>query len=355
MSLQAFATDNERWSAVQRRLRQADGAFVYAVATTGVFCRPSCPSRHALRKNVSFFDSPARAEGAGFRACRRCRPGDPDPRGAAATRIVKACRLLEAGEITRTADLARAVDLSPFHFHREFKRHVGVTPQAYRRRVIAERAKSAIARAPSVTAAIYEGGYASSSRFYEATAGELGMRPTRVRAGAEGEQVRYVTRRCSLGAVLVAWTLAGVCNVGFGDNERKVVHALHERFPRATLAREEIPSWVDAIVDAVERPRTLQVPLDIAGTAFQERVWRELRRIPPGETRTYGQVAAAIGAKGAHRAVAAACASNSVAVVVPCHRVIREGGGLAGYRWGAKRKEALLRKERESQKEKDSP
>ncbi len=342
----AFASDGARWEAVRARARGADGAFVYGVETTGVFCRPSCPSRAALRKNVRFFDAPAAAARAGFRACKRCAPTHDDPRDVAAARIVKACRLLEGGEVARTADVAAAVGMSTFHFQRAFKRQVGVTPQAYRRRVVAERAKSGITGASSVTAALYDAGYASSSRFYDAAARELGMAPLRARAGAHGERVSYVVRRCALGAILVAWTARGVCDVRFGDHAKDAVVGVRRRFPRATLERAGAPRWVDAVVGAVDRPRALDVPLDIEGTAFQERVWSALRRIPAGATRTYAEVAAAIGAPAAHRAVAAACARNTLAVVVPCHRVVRKGGALAGYRWGVARKKALLDRER---------
>jgi AraC family transcriptional regulator of adaptative response/methylated-DNA-[protein]-cysteine methyltransferase len=343
------ADDEARWTAVTRRDRRADGAFVYAVQTTGVFCRPSCASRPALRKNVRFFDRPVDAERAGFRACKRCRPTQDDPRDLAARRMVKACRLLEEGELTRTDQLARAIGMSAFHFQRAFKKHVGVTPQAYRRRVVAERAKDAVVRAPTVTRAIYDAGYASSSRFYEGAGAELGMTPLRARAGGDGEQVRYVVRRCSLGALLVAWTDRGACDVRFGASDREVTAAIRARFPAARLERATVPPWVDAIVDAVERPRArsipLDMPLDIRGTAFQERVWRELRRIPPGETRSYGEVAESIGAPRAVRAVAGACAANRVAVVIPCHRVVRADGSVSGYRWGPERKRELLRRE----------
>lgn len=345
MNRHAYGSDEARWAAVEARQREADGAFVYAVDTTGVFCRPSCPSRLALRRNVRFFATAALAEGAGFRACKRCTPTREDPREPRAARIVRACRLLEDGAVTRTEAVARAVGLSPFHFQREFKKRVGITPQAYRRRLVAERAKSAVARAPSVTAAIYDAGYASSSRFYEGAGSELGMAPLRARAGALGEHVKYAVRRCALGAVLVAWTNLGVCDVRFGAREREVEAALRDRFPRATLEPAEVPAWVDAVVQAVERPRALDIPVDIEGTAFQERVWRELRRIPVGETRCYAEVAAAIGAPRAHRAVASACAHNTIAVAVPCHRVVRKDGAASGYRWGAARKKALLRRE----------
>jgi AraC family transcriptional regulator of adaptative response/methylated-DNA-[protein]-cysteine methyltransferase len=344
------ADDETRWAAITRRDRRADGAFVYAVQTTGVFCRPSCASRRALRKNVRFFDGPASAERAGYRACKRCRPGGDDPRDVAAARMVEACRLIERGELTRTDDLARAVGMSAFHFQRTFKKQVGVTPQAYRRRVVAERAKEHVGRAPSVTRAIYDAGYASSSRFYEGAGAELGMTPRRARAGGDGEHVRYVVRRCSLGMLLVAWTSRGACDVRFGASDDEVTTAIRARFPAARLERTQVPPWVDAIVEAVERPRaheaSLDMPLDVRGTAFQERVWHELRRIPAGETRSYGEIARALGAPTATRAVAGACAANPVAVVIPCHRVVRADGDVSGYRWGVHRKKTLLRRER---------
>ena len=344
-------TDDEtRWAAVTRRDGRADGAFVYAVQTTGVFCRPSCASRPALRKNVRFFDRPTDAEHAGYRACKRCRPGSDDPRDVAAARMVEACRLIENGELARADEIARAVGMSAFHFQRTFKKHVGVTPQAYRRRVVAERAKAEVARAPSVTRAIYDAGYASSSRFYEGAGAELGMTPRRARAGGDGEHVRYVVRRCSLGVLLVAWTDRGACDVRFGASHDEVTTALCTRFPAARLERQAVPAWVDAIVEAVERPSArgvpLDLPLDVRGTAFQERVWHELRRIPAGQTRSYGEIGRALGAPTAVRAVAGACAANPVAVVIPCHRVVRADGDVSGYRWGTQRKKALLRRER---------
>jgi len=345
MQDESFASAEARWDAVVHRDPSADGRFVYAVSTTGVFCRPCCASRQPLRQNVTFFDSGDEATRAGFRPCKRCAPmgkGAPD---AMAARIVRACRLLEQRDVARTDDVARSIGLSPFYFQRLFKKQVGVTPQAYRRRVLAERAKSAIRRAPSVTAAIYDAGYSSSSRFYERAGRELGMSPRSAHAGAIGQLVRYVLRRCSLGLLLVAWTERGVCDVRFGETERETISAIRSRYASATLEREEVPPWVDEVVQAVERPRVLDIPLDIEGTAFQERVWTELRRIPIGETRTYAEVAGAMGAPHAARAVAGACAANNLAVVVPCHRVIRSDGTVSGYRWGPSRKVTLLRRE----------
>ena len=223
-----------------------------------------------------------------------------------------------------------------------------MTPQEYRRRALAERAKVAITGAGSVTEVIYEAGYSSSSRFYDGVGRELGMAPRDARAGARGQSVGYAVRPCSLGLVLVAWTARGVCDVRFGEGEADLAAALGARFPHAIVARENVPAWVNDVVSAVEHPRAIGIPLDVYGTAFQERVWRELQRIPPGETRTYSEIARAIGSPTAARAVARACASNTIAVVVPCHRVVRVHGDPSGYRWGAARKKALLAREARS-------
>jgi AraC family transcriptional regulator of adaptative response/methylated-DNA-[protein]-cysteine methyltransferase len=342
-----YATPAARWAAILARDRAADGAFVYAVATTGVFCRPSCASRRPLRRNVRFFDGGAAAVEAGFRACRRCGPGAPDRGRERSARILEACRLLEGEERLTTRALARRLGVDVFGLQRAFKAEVGVTPQAYRRRALAERARAELSRAPSVSAAIYGAGYSTSSRFYDGLGRELGMAPGQARAGGRGAEVRYAIRRCSLGTLLVAWTARGVCDVRFADGEEAAARELRDRFPAAALARSDLPAWVDAVVAAVERPGPSTLPLDVQGTAFQQRVWEALRRIPAGETRSYAALAAELGAPGAARAVAGACAANSLAVLVPCHRVIRGDGDLAGYRWGIDRKRELLRRERE--------
>ena len=344
-----YATGAARWAALCQRDRAADGAFVYAVRTTGVFCRPSCAARQPLRANVVFFAEPAQARRAGYRACKRCAPEAGGGRDGVAA-IVQACRLLEREAATPSAQLASAVGLSGSYFVRAFKRHVGVTPQAYRRRVLAERAKNELGDARSVTDAVFDAGYASVSRFYAGAGRELGMTPRQARQGGPGQQLRYVVRRCSLGHVLVAWTARGVCEVGFGDRASEVVSALRERFAGAALARADVPAWIDRVIAAVEQPVTgtaaaLNVPLDIRGTAFQQRVWEALRRIPVGETRSYAELARSLGAPSAARAVARACASNRLAVVVPCHRVLRGDGSLSGYRWRPERKRELLRRE----------
>jgi AraC family transcriptional regulator of adaptative response/methylated-DNA-[protein]-cysteine methyltransferase len=342
-----YATAEHRWRAVVDRDDDADGRFVYAVQTTGVFCRPSCSSRAPLRRNVAFYASNADAERAGFRACLRCHPTGEDPKRQRAAIIVAACRRLEGDDAPRNDELARALGLSAFYFQRLFKQHTGVTPQAYRRRVLAERARVALPDASTVTEAVYDAGYGSSSRFYDGVGRELGMTPTAAKRGALGEAVHYAVRRCALGRVLVAWTERGVCHIALDDHERPLVDALRARFARAELhAQEALPTWFDALLEAIDSPRALELPLDIRGTAFQQRVWSELRRIPIGETRSYAEVAAALGAPSSSRAVAQACASNTIAVVIPCHRVVRSDGSLSGYRWGEQRKRRLLERER---------
>ncbi|HET6414386.1 MAG TPA: bifunctional DNA-binding transcriptional regulator/O6-methylguanine-DNA methyltransferase Ada [Anaeromyxobacter sp.] len=340
-----YESPEDRWAAVLSRDRGADGAFLYAVGTTGVFCRPSCPSRRPLRKNVVFFETEEAAARAGYRPCRRCAPGRPDPRRERDSLLVRACRLLEREERLGNRELARCLGLNTFTLERLFKRQMGVTPQAYRRRVLAERARIGIPAAASVSAAAYAAGYSSSSRFYEGIGKELGMAPRQARGGGRGACVRYALRRSSLGTVLIAWTERGVCDVRFGDSEEEVVRGIEARYKEATLSRGEVPAFVREAVELVERPRQSEIPLDIQGTAFQERVWDALRRILPGETRSYAEVAAAIGAENSARAVAGACAANHLAVLIPCHRVVRRGGKLSGYRWGVERKRELLRRE----------
>jgi AraC family transcriptional regulator of adaptative response/methylated-DNA-[protein]-cysteine methyltransferase len=340
------ASDEERWRAVVLRDESADGHFFVGVKTTGIYCRPSCRSRQPLRKNVEFFRDQEEAKSAGYRPCKRCRPDDVDPRRDLERMLVQACRLLESGDRgARSDEVAAQLGLSRHYFQRFFKRRTGVTPQQYRRRALSERAKSELSKADSVTDAVYAAGYSSSSRFYESAGRELGMSPREARAGARGRTVKYALRPCSLGRLLVAWTERGVCDVQFGDSDAEVAETLAERLPGAVLAEAEVPRWVDDVADLAERPHNRRIPVDIQGTAFQERVWKELQRIPAGETRTYTEIARAIGAPTSARAVARACATNRIALVVPCHRVIRTDGDLSGYRWGRERKASLLRGE----------
>lgn len=342
--------DATRWQAVATRDAAADGRFVYGVRTTGVYCRPSCPSRPALRHNVAFFASGAAAERAGFRACRRCRPGAPSDAERQAGRVARACRLIEAAETPPSlAALATAVGLGPHHFHRVFKAATGVTPRAYAAQRRAARLAEKVADLPHITQAVYAAGFNAASRFYAAADERLGMSPGAYRKRGAGQDIRYATSPCALGVLLVGATERGLCAILLGDDVAALVAELHARFSAAarltedaTLARHLAP-----ILAHLDAPgRALDLPLDIVGTAFQQRVWEALRHIPLGATRTYAEIAAAIGAPRAHRAVAAACAANALAIAIPCHRVVRGDGSLAGYRWGTARKARLIECER---------
>ncbi len=346
----APARDEERWwDAVRRRDPSYDGAFFVAVKTTGVYCRPSCASRPARRENVSFYPSAEAAERAGFRACKRCRPdrlSAPDPQLEA---VKRACeKIAAAEEAPSLADLAASAGLSPFHFHRIFKKVAGVTPKAFAAQMRARRAAEGLARAATVTEAIYDAGFNSSSRFYETAASRLGMTPTAVRRGGEGETIRFAVGQSSLGAVLVAATQKGVCAIMLGDDPQALARALQDRFPRADFigGDHKFERTVAAVVGLVEAPgRRLDLPFDIRGTAFQQQVWQALRAIPPGKTTTYAEIAKAVGRPKAVRAVAQACAANPLAVAIPCHRVVRTDGDISGYRWGVERKRTLLGRE----------
>jgi AraC family transcriptional regulator, regulatory protein of adaptative response / methylated-DNA-[protein]-cysteine methyltransferase len=343
------ARDEERWQAVKRRDPAFDGKFVFAVRTTGVVCRPSCASRPAKRENVSFFSSLAEAETAGYRACKRCRPdrlGAPDPQVEA---VRQACeRIEQAEEAPKLAELAARAGLSPYHFHRVFKAITGVTPKAYADETRARRAADKLRTADTVTEAIYDAGFNSSSRFYENTDARLGMTPGAVRRGGAGAVIRFAVGEASLGAVLVAATDKGVCAIMLGDDPDALVRELQDRFPRAELKGGDaaFERTVAQVVGLVEAPgQRLDLPLDIRGTAFQQRVWAALRAIPAGQTATYTEIARAIGQPTAVRAVAQACGANPLAVAIPCHRVVRADGDLSGYRWGVERKRELIGRE----------
>lgn len=337
----------ERWGAIARRDRAYDGRFVYSVRTTGVFCRPSCGARPARRENVAFHADPAAAVAAGFRPCLRCRPAESADRHA--DKVAAACRLIEQADDTPTlVMLAEAAGLSPHHFHRVFRSATGVTPKAYAAAHRARRVRQALEDDASVTAAIYEAGYSSSSRFYERSTAMLGMRPGDYRAGGTGARIRFAVAQCSLGAILVAATERGVCTIELDDDPDLLVQRLQDRFPHADLVGQDegFEQIVALVVGLVEKPsRPVSLPLDIRGTAFQESVWQALRDIPAGSTASYTQIAATIGRPSAVRAVAQACAANPVAVAIPCHRVVRTDGSLSGYRWGVERKRALLARE----------
>jgi AraC family transcriptional regulator of adaptative response/methylated-DNA-[protein]-cysteine methyltransferase len=343
----AYRDDDSRWDAVARRDGGADGAFVYAVKTTGVYCRPACSSRQPRRENVAFFPSCADAERAGFRACKRCKPhtsAGPSPGREA---VLRACRMIdEAPEPPALDELAAAVGLSPFYFHRLFKEVVGVTPKGYAAAQRLRRLQNKLAKGETVTRAIYGAGFGSGSRYYEGSA--LGMTPSAYRGGAEGLTIRSAVAECYLGWVLVAATERGVCMIEFGDRPELLSARLAERFPGAKLCDGDagFSETVERILRYLETPdRGLDLPLDIQGTAFQRRVWKALQEIPAGSTATYAAVARRVGSPSAVRAVARACASNPVAVAIPCHRVVGADGELRGYRWGVERKRELLHRE----------
>ncbi len=338
-----------KWQAIAARDAEADGAFVFAVRTTGVYCRPSCPSRRAKPENILFFDLAREAEAAGFRPCKRCRPTELSLQQARAFAIETACRTIEAADTPPSlAALAEAAGLSPHHFHRTFRAVTGVTPKAYAGQVRERRAASTLRDSEGVTRAIYDAGYDSASRFYDGAKERLGMAPSTFRRGGEGEAIRSIVTASSLGLVLVAATGRGICAVRFGDDEKALEAELHSLFPRADHLPTDAAfgALVRAVIGRIEQPAgALELPLDIQGTLFEQRVWAALRAIPTGETRTYGAVAEAIGRPTAARAVARACAANPVAVLTPCHRVVPAAGGLGGYRWGSERKGELLRRE----------
>jgi AraC family transcriptional regulator of adaptative response/methylated-DNA-[protein]-cysteine methyltransferase len=344
-----FATEEQRWDAMRRRDPGADGLFVYSVRSTGVYCRPSCPSRPARPENVAFHDSCAAAEAAGFRACLRCKPGEPPLAERQARAVAQACRLIEAAETEPDLDtLARACGMSRFYFHRLFKAHTGITPKAYAAARRAERVQRELAQGASVTEAVYEAGFNSSGRFYAAAGGMLGMKPARYQAGGSGETIRFAVAQCSLGAILVAATDHGICAILMGDDPALLVRDLQDRFPRAELVGGDaaFESTVAQVVGFVEAPNIgLSLPLDVRGTAFQQRVWQALREIPAGQTVSYAELAERVGLPAGARAVAGACAANALAVAIPCHRVVRNDGSISGYRWGVERKQALLERE----------
>jgi AraC family transcriptional regulator of adaptative response/methylated-DNA-[protein]-cysteine methyltransferase len=337
------------WAAVVARDPAADGRFVYSVRTTGVYCKPSCPSRRALRRNVGFFATGADAARAGFRPCRRCRPEEPGLAARRARLVERACRAIErASDPPSLERLAQAAGMSRFHFHRVFTTTTGMTPRAYAAARRAERVRAALTRRSTVTEAIYEAGFSSSGRFYGTASGTLGMTPTQFRAGGAGTDIRYAVGRSSLGRVLVASTDKGVCAILMGDAQEPLVRELTRRFPHAQLvaAGRAFERVVGQVIALVETPASgTDLPLDLRGTAFQRRVWQALRAIPAGATASYTEIARRIGRPTAVRGVAQACAANPVAVVVPCHRVVRSDGSISGYRWGVERKRALLERE----------
>ena len=338
-----------RWRAVLTRDRAADDAFFYSVRTTGVYCRPSCASRAPRSENVAFHATTADAERAGFRPCRRCRPTDPPRAQREAALVADLCRMIQSeDELPSVEHIATRAGLSASRIHRLFKSVTGITPKAYATAHRAGRVRDELRHAASVTEAIYESGYNSGGRFYESSGDMLGMTPRRFRNGGDRTEIRFAIGQCSLGAILVAATTVGVCAISLGDDAEALVRDLEQRFPRANLVGAD-PSFeklVANVVGLVEYGRAPDdLPLDIRGTVFQQRVWTALRDIPVGKTATYAEVARAIGSPAAVRAVARACASNPLAVAIPCHRVVRTDGSASGYRWGIDRKRSLLDRE----------
>lgn len=345
-----FSTDKQRWRALVRRDEAADGAFVYSVKTTGVYCRPNCRSRLPRRENVRFHATCAEAQAAGFRPCKRCRPTQTSPAERRAAAIANACRLIEqSDELPTLAELAAAAGMSSYHFHRLFKAQTGVTPKAYAQGRRAERLRSELTRRKTVTEAMVRAGFDSSGRFYETAREALGMSPKAYQTGGAGTTIRFAIGQCWLGAILVAATEKGVCAILLGDDAEELAHDLERRFPRAQLLGGDaaFERFVAQVVGFVADPaRGWDLPLDVRGTAFQQRVWQALREIPAGTTASYAEIARRVGRPHSFRAVGQAIAANPIAVAIPCHRVVRTDGSLSGYRWGVDRKSKLQQRER---------
>ncbi|MGH8808810.1 MAG: bifunctional DNA-binding transcriptional regulator/O6-methylguanine-DNA methyltransferase Ada, partial [Noviherbaspirillum sp.] len=350
--LAAATLSDPRWAVVAARDAAADGTFYYSVRTTGVYCRPSCAARLARPENVRFHATREEAENAGFRPCKRCKPDHASLVEQYAAKVTEACRIIEESEtMPRLEDLAARVGVSMYHFHRVFKQVTGLTPREYAAAHRDKRVRKQLGTGASVTSAIFDAGYNSNGRFYAKSNEVLGMTPSRYRAGGVNTEIRFAVGECSLGAILVAQSERGVCAILMGDDPDALARDLQDRFPRATLIGGDhaFEQTVAKVVGFVEAPGIgLDLPLDVRGTAFQQRVWQALREIPAGRTASYTEIAGRIGAPKAVRAVAQACAANALAVAIPCHRVVRTDGGLSGYRWGVERKRALLEREGQS-------
>jgi AraC family transcriptional regulator of adaptative response/methylated-DNA-[protein]-cysteine methyltransferase len=342
-------TDDPRWARVVARDKTADGHLWYSVVTTGVYCRPSCPSRTANPKNVRLHESLESAKATGFRACKRCNPDGLSLDSENAALVAKVCRIIEESEEEPSLEaLAAAVGRSPSYFHRVFKAAIGVTPKEYATAHRAARVRDGLAGGSTVTEAMYDAGYNSSGRFYEKSTDMLGMTPSQYRAGGANEEIRFAVGQTSLGAIVVASTKKGVAAILLGDDPDELVRDLQDRFPKAHLigADRDYEALVAQVVGFVEAPRIgLNLPLDVRGTAFQERVWKALQEIPAGVTVSYTEIARRIGSPNSVRAVAGACAANNLAVAIPCHRVVRNDGALSGYAWGVERKRVLIDRE----------
>jgi len=347
--LAAATVNDPRWASVVDRNPEADGTFYYSVESTGVYCRPSCAARLARPENIRFHKTCEDAETAGFRPCKRCKPNQPSLVEQYEAKVTEACRIIEESEyVPSLEDLAKSVGLSSYHFHRVFKQVTGLTPREFAAAHREKRVRNELGRSGTVTEAIYGAGYKSNSRFYEKSNRILGMTPTNYRAGGANTEIRFAIGECSLGSILVAQSDRGVCAILMGDDPDELIRDLQDRFPRAKLigGDGEFEQLVAKVVGFVEAPGIgLDLPLDVRGTAFQQRVWQALSEIPVGETASYTDIANRIGSPKSARAVAQACAANTLAVAIPCHRVLRNDGGLSGYRWGVERKRALLEKE----------
>ena len=347
------ASDDDLWQVVEDRNGTFDGDFVYAVRSTGIFCRPSCPSRRPQRRQVRFFPLPELAAQAGFRACKRCRPEDAEPRNPSVDIARRVCRLLaEEGEgLPTLKDLGLAVGVSPYHLQRVFKRIVGITPRQYAEALRLGRIKEELRNGEPVAQALYGAGYGSPSRLYEKAPGQFGMTPASYAKGGRGARIAYALGDSSLGRVLVAATDKGICAVSLGDRDRQLTDELHRDFPAAEIIKEDgaLSEWVEAVLRLLngEEPH-VDLPLDVQATAFQRQVWQRLQAIPFGQTRSYGDIATDLGKPGSARAVGQACGANPVAVLIPCHRAVGQGGKVTGYRWGTDRKRKILEREKET-------
>ncbi len=351
-SSQSTVEQDPRWSAVLNRDPRADGQFVYAVKTTGIYCRPSSLARLPHPKNVVFFDTEEQARAAGFRPSKRAAADQSLVAAQHAALVAAACRQIEASDsLPLLAELASAASMSPFHFHRVFKAVTGLTPKAYATAQRSRRVRERLESAASVTDALYDAGFNSNSRFYESADHVLGMKPSDYRARGQNTEIHFAVGECSLGAILVAQSQRGVCAILLGDDPNALVEDLQERFREANLigANPAFEQLIAKVVGFIEVPALgLDLPLDVRGTAFQQRVWSALRDIPLGSTASYAEIAQRIGAPNSFRAVAQACGANTLAVAIPCHRVVRSDGELSGYRWGVERKRQLLAREQQS-------
>lgn len=349
LRLASETEQDPRWASVVARDPDADGKFYYSVKTTGIYCRPSCSARPARPENVRFHATREQAEQAGFRPCQRCKPNQPPLAEQHAAKVAEVCRLIDQAETALNLDqLAAHAGLSVYHFHRVFRSVTGLTPKAYAAAYRAKQVRHRLEHAGTVTEAIFDAGYNSNSRFYEKSNQMLGMTPSSYRAGGANTDIRFAIGECSLGSILVASSDRGVCAILMGDDPEALVRDLQDRFSKSNLigGDSEFEQLVARVVGFIEAPAIgLDLPLDVRGTAFQQRVWQALREIPAGSTVSYTDIAKRIGSPKSVRAVAGACAANALAVAIPCHRVVRNDGALSGYRWGVERKQALLERE----------